>query len=99
MAVAHGDPALARHLRRSLETLRDRSDDDDFRRLADDVLHGRADLREVYFSPAFAAGIDTGTRQFADRFDQLSREEQQEMADQGRRELGELREELQRDEQ
>ena len=98
MAVAHGDPALARHLRKSLETLRDRSDNEDFRRLADDVLNGRADLREVYFSPAFAAGIDEGARQFADRFDELSREEQQELAEQGRRQLGDLREELQRDE-
>jgi len=84
MAVAHGDPALARHLRRSLELLRDRTDNDDFRNLVRDVLDGRANLRDVYFTPAFTAGINPGVEQFARRFDELSTEEQQNMAEQGR---------------
>jgi hypothetical protein len=92
MQVAHGDPALARHLRTSLETLRDRSDNDDFRRLANDILNGRADLRDVYFTPAFAAGINLGAEQFAQRWDELSREEQEQLAEQGRQQLDDERE-------
>jgi hypothetical protein len=99
MAVAHANPALARHLRKSLETLRDRTTDDDFRRLVDDVLAGRADLRDVYFTPTFAAGINPGAEQFAERYDQLSREEQREMAEQGRQAFDELREQLQHEDQ
>lgn len=82
--VAHGDPALARHLRASLEVLRDRTDNDEFRRLADEVLAGRASLRDVYFTPAFAAGIDHGVDQFARRYAELSPEEQADMAERGR---------------
>ena len=98
MAVAHGDPALARHLRTSLETLRNRSDNDDFRRLVDDVLNGRANLRDVYFTPAFAAGVNPGAQQFAQRWDELSREEQEQLAQQGRQQLNEERQRLQQDE-
>jgi hypothetical protein len=97
-AVAHGDPALARHLRTSLETLRARSDNDDFRRLVDDVLNGRANLRDVYFTPAFAAGINPGAQQFAERWDELSREEQEQLAQQGQQQLAEERERLRADE-
>jgi hypothetical protein len=82
--VAHGDPALARHLRGCLEMLRDRTDNDEYRRLADEVLAGRASLRDVYFTPAFSAGIDHGVEQFARRYDELSPEERAEMAEQGR---------------
>jgi hypothetical protein len=97
MAVAHGDPALARHLRQSLELLRDRSDNQDFRRLVDDVLQGRADLRDVYATPAFDAGINPGVEQFARRYEELSPEERQEMADQGRRALTAERVRLERE--
>jgi hypothetical protein len=97
MGVAHGNPALARHLRTSLEALRDRSDNDDFRHLVNDVLSGRANLRDVYFTPAFAAGIDPGAQQFAGLWDELSREEQEELAEQGRRQLDEQREQLERE--
>lgn len=99
MAVAHGDPALARQLRTSLESLRDRSDNEDFRHLVDDVLNGRSNLRDVYLTPAFAAGINPGAQQFADRWAELSRDEQQELAEQGRRQLAEERERLRREEE
>jgi hypothetical protein len=83
--IAHGNRQLARHLRAALELLRDQADDEDFRHLADDVLAGRASLRDVYFTPAFAAGIDQGVEQFAQRFDQLSREERDQLVEQGKR--------------
>jgi hypothetical protein len=94
MAVAHGDPALARHLRESLELLRDRSDNQDFRRVVDDVLHGCADLRDVYITPAFTAGINPRVEEFARRYDELSCEQRQEMAKQGRQALDVQREQL-----
>jgi hypothetical protein len=85
--VAHGNKALSRYLNKSLELLRDRSDNDDFRRVVDDVLHGRASLREVYNTPAIAAGIEPGVRKFAERWDELSQEERDRLADEGRRAL------------
>ncbi|MGX6601770.1 hypothetical protein ACWKSP_06485 [Micromonosporaceae bacterium Da 78-11] len=94
IAVAHGDPALARHLRQSLEVLRDRSEDREFRDLVDDVLHGRTDLRDAYSSATFAAGLDTHVEQFAERYEELSPEERQRLAEQGRRSLDTLRERL-----
>jgi hypothetical protein len=97
MAVAHGDPALARHLRQSLELLRDRSDNQDFRRAVDDVLHGRADLRDVCITPAFTAGINPRVEEFARRYDELSPEQRREMAEQGRRALDARREQLEQD--
>jgi hypothetical protein len=78
-------------------SLCDRSDDADFRRLVDDVLHGRADLRDVYFTPAFAAGINPGTRQFAERWEQLGRQEQEQLAQVGREQLDDERLRLERD--
>jgi hypothetical protein len=85
--VAHGNKALSRHLTTSLELLRDRSDNDDFHRVVDDVLHGRASLRDVYNTPAFAAGIEPGVREFAERWDELSQEERDRLAQEGQRAL------------
>ena len=85
--VAHGDKALSRHLNESLKLLRDRSDNDDFRRVVDDVLNGRASLRDVYNTPAFAAGVEPGVRQFGERWDELSQEERDRLAQEGQRAL------------
>ncbi|MEV4347329.1 hypothetical protein AB0J83_22980 [Actinoplanes sp. NPDC049596] len=87
MPVGHGDLALACHLRKSLEVLRDGSDNDEFRRLANDVLYGPFSLRDVYFTPTFAAGINPGSKLFGKRWEQLSREEQERLADQGQRQF------------
>jgi hypothetical protein len=85
--IAHGNRQLARHLRAALELLRDRAHNDDFRRLTDDVLASRASLRDVYFTPAFAAGIDHGVEQFTQHFDKLSPEERDQLVEQGRQAL------------
>ena len=82
--VARGDQALSDHLREALRTLRERSDNEDFRRVVDDVLAGRSGLRDVYFTPAFAAGLDTGVRQFAQRYEELSPQERAELAERGK---------------
>jgi hypothetical protein len=83
--VAHGNKALSRHLNKSLELLRDRSDNDDFRRVVNDVLDGHSSLRDVYNTPAFAAGIEPGVRKFAERWDELSQEERDRLAQEGQR--------------
>lgn len=81
--VAGGDPALSRHLRNSLALLRERSDDPEFRRLADDVLAGRRGLRDVATSPVFAEALNPQVERFAERYEQLSEEERAALAEQG----------------
>jgi hypothetical protein len=85
--LAHGDAALSRQLRDSLRVLQERSGDERFRRLVDDVLAGRTSLRDVYHTTAFAAGVDDGVRQFARGWERLSNGERAELAEQGRQEL------------
>ncbi|MGK5681328.1 hypothetical protein [Actinoplanes sp. URMC 104] len=89
LAVAHGNRALARHLRQSLEVLRERSDNHDFRQLVDNVLAGRTNLRDAYTTPTFAAGINFHVEQFAQRYEQLSPEQRADLTDQGRQRLDE----------
>lgn len=81
--VAGGDPALSRHLRNSLTLLRDRSDDPEFRRLADDVLAGRRGLRDVATSPVFAQALNPQVERFARWYEQLSEAERAALAAQG----------------
>lgn len=92
--VARGDKVISQHLRRSLSLLRERSDNEDFKRLTDDVLAGRANLRDVFATPAFAAGLDPFVERFAERYDQLSEDERAEMAEQGRAQIQAERERL-----
>lgn len=92
--VARGDRVISQHLRRSLTLLRERSGNADFQRLADDVLAGRANLRDVFTSPAFAAGLNPFVEQFAERYERLSEDERAEMAEQGRAQFAEERRRL-----
>jgi len=94
--VARGNKALSRHLKKSLELLRDRSDNDDFRRVVDDVLNGRASMRDVYTTPAFATGIEPGVKKFAERWDELSQEERDRLAEEGRQTFDVENERIQR---
>ncbi|GAA3759664.1 hypothetical protein GCM10022225_51440 [Plantactinospora mayteni] len=95
--VAGGDPALSRHLRDSLKTLGERTDDPEFRRLVADVLEGRRGLREVATTPAFASAINPRLEQFAQRWAEIPEEERAELADQGEREFTALRQRLERE--
>lgn len=90
--VAHGDPAMSRHVRDSLKVLAERTDDPEFGKLVEDVLRGRRSLRDVAFTPAFERTINPGVAQFAERYEQLSEEEREELAAQGERQLAEQRE-------
>jgi hypothetical protein len=95
--VAGGDPALSRHLRGSLRLLRDKSDDPEFRRLADDILEGRRGLREASRSPVFARVLDPRVDEFARRYDQLSEDERAGLAAEGQRQFAELRDQIARE--
>ena len=49
-----GEPGLSQELRDALTLLRDRSDNDNFRTLVDDVLAGRCSLVEASGTAAFS---------------------------------------------
>ncbi|HEY2724585.1 MAG TPA: hypothetical protein VGI84_07860 [Pseudonocardiaceae bacterium] len=54
-----GESELFDELRDALALLRDRSDDEEFRALIDDVLEGRRDLVEAATTPAFGTTLVT----------------------------------------
>ena len=55
--VACGEPELATDVREALTLLRARSDDDEFRRVVDDVLDGRCSLVDAAGTAAFGAAV------------------------------------------
>lgn len=95
--VAGGDPALSRHLRNCLKVLRDRTDNPEFRELADDIMAGRRSLREAVTSPAFAQALNPQVEQFAQRYEQLSADERERLAAEGERQFAEQREQIARE--
>lgn len=92
--VAGGDPALSRHLRNCLTVLRDRTENPEFRKLADDILAGRQGLRQAFTSPAFAQALNPHVEQFAQRYEQLSANEREQLATEGQRQFAEQRGQL-----
>lgn len=92
--IAQGDPALARHLRGSLQVLRDRAENDEFRQTVDEVLAGRADLREAISSPAFTSVLNPLVQRFAEQYEELSEDEREQLAAQGEQQLAEERERI-----
>lgn len=94
--VAGGDPALSRHLRNCLKVLRDRTDDPEFRELADDIMAGRRGLRDAVASPAFAQAVNPQVERFAQRYEQLSDVERERLAAEGERQFAEQREQIAR---
>lgn len=95
--VAGGDPALSRHLRNCLKVLRDRTDNPQFRELADDIMAGRRSLRQAFTSPAFAQALNPQVAQFAQRYEQLSTDERERLAAEGQRQFAEQQEQLARE--
>ncbi len=68
-------PAVQAHLRRSLEALRDQADDPTVRRRIDDVLRGRASLRELATDGGFSAFMEPLVRRGLRRVDELTPEQ------------------------
>lgn len=97
--VAAGDPVLSRHLRNCLTVLRDRTDNPEFRELADDILAGRRSLREAAGSPVFAQALNPQVEQFAQRYEQLGAIEREGLAAEGEQQFAQQREQITRDRQ
>jgi hypothetical protein len=81
--VARGDQLLSRHLRRSIELLRDHTDDKDFRRQLDDVLAGRQSLREAAFTGTFDRGLSPHFERGLREWERLSEAEHDRLAQEG----------------
>ena len=79
MDVACGDPELSEELRDALTLLRDRSDNDDFRTLVDNVLAGRCSLRAASGTAAFR---DVVFARITQEFDELTEDEKQSLTGQ-----------------
>lgn len=98
MDVARGDKAVSKHLRASLEVLRDQSNDPDFRRQLDDVLAGHLSLREAAFSGVFERGIAAPFEAGMQWYEQLPEDERERLAGQGEAEFAQLAEQIQDEE-
>ena len=77
------EPELSQQLRDALTLLRQHSDDDEFRRLVDDVLAGRCSLIAAAGSAAFSNVVFAG---IAQEFGRLTDEEKQRLASQAQAE-------------
>lgn len=81
---ACSDPAMTPELRDALTLLRDRSDDDAFCTLVDDVLAGRCSLYDAASSPAFGEAVfGRVVQEFNQRLAGMTDEEKQALAAEG----------------
>ncbi|WP_216209224.1 hypothetical protein [Amycolatopsis aidingensis] len=91
--IARGDAALSKHLKNSLNLLRSKSDDPEFKRLVDDITAGRRSLRDAVTSPVLARELNPLMDQATQHYRNLSEEEREELARTGERQFAELRQE------
>ena len=94
--IARGDVALSKHLKNSLNVLRSKIDDPEFKRLVDDITSGRKSLRDTVTSPVFARALDPLVGQAAEHYRNLSDEEREELARTGEQQFEQLRQEEER---
>jgi hypothetical protein len=92
--VARGDRAVNQYLRESLTVLRDNSQDKEFCRLADDVLSGKASLREAAFTEIFERAVGQPLQENMRHEEPLSEAELQRLAAAGEAEFALLNEQL-----
>ncbi|MBM4487159.1 hypothetical protein MWT96_04125 [Prescottella equi] len=89
--VTGGDPGLARHLADSLRTLQRHSPDQEFTKLIDDVLSGRAQLRDVVRTVAFGRVLDPLVGKFAEKYNELDGDSRAALAAEGELQLSSSR--------
>lgn len=89
--VAHGDIAVSRQLRRSLETIKSAVTDPDLRKQLDDVLNGRRSMRDFGTSDAFAGIMDSVPAGQLNRALTMPEDQRQALAQAGEQELERLR--------
>lgn len=93
MDVARGDVGLSRHLKNSLLVIRDKTDDEEFKKLADDVIAGKQSLREASQSDSFSRVLDSQVEKASTEIASMSDEEREELARTGDQQLAALSEE------
>ncbi|MBA2809420.1 hypothetical protein E0500_018950 [Streptomyces sp. KM273126] len=89
-----GDPVRARQLRKSLQTILDRSNDPALREMAGEVLSGRLSLRDAANVPAYGEAMRSGMQQGLRAYEAMSESERREAEEEGRRQLDAVRGEL-----
>ncbi|MHA6803486.1 hypothetical protein [Salinifilum ghardaiensis] len=90
MDVARGDVGLSRHLRNSLRTIRDKTDDEEFKKLADDIIAGKRSLREASRSDVFSRVLNPQVEKASAEIESMSDEEREELARTGEQQLAAL---------
>jgi hypothetical protein len=98
MDVARGDRAVNQYLRESLTVLRDNSQDKEFRRLVDDVLSGKASLREAAFTELFERAVGQPLQENLRHEERLSEAEIERLTAAGEAEFAQLNEQLEAEE-
>lgn len=89
--VTGGDPGLARHLADSFRALQRHSPDQEFTKLIDDVLSGRAQLRDVVRTVAFGRVLDPLVGKFAEKYNELDGDSRAALAAEGELQLSSSR--------
>ncbi|MDH6680566.1 hypothetical protein M2284_004795 [Rhodococcus sp. LBL1] len=89
--VAGADRGVARHVAISLQVLKQHTHDAEFSKLVDEILAGRAQLRDVVGSDAFRQTLNPLVEQFASHYRELDENEIAELAAEGERRLARLR--------
>lgn len=90
MDVACGDVGLSRHLKNSLRVIRDKTGDEDFKKLADDIIAGKQSLREASQSDVFSRVLDPQVEAASTELASMSDEEREELARTGEKQLDAL---------
>ncbi|MFG2094970.1 hypothetical protein [Streptomyces sp. NPDC048612] len=88
------DPAAARALRKSLETLAGGGAGDTLKEMAREVLSGRIGIREAVNVPAYSEALIANTQSARDEWTAMSDSERESRADEGERYLEEQRNEI-----
>lgn len=88
--VARGDVGLSRHLQKSLQVIRDKTSDKEFKKLADDVAAGKQSLREASKSEVFSRVLNSHAEKAFNEYSDMSEDEREELARVGERDLAAL---------
>ncbi|MDQ8701996.1 hypothetical protein RCO28_05755 [Streptomyces sp. LHD-70] len=92
--MSQGDPAQARLLRKSLETLAAGHGGDALKEMAREVLSGRSSLREAANVSAYSEGLIEQARPMTEKWASMSDVEREEVAAEGRRAIAAEQEQI-----
>lgn len=94
LEMSQGDPAQARLLRKSLEALAAGHGGDALKEMAQEVLSGRASLRDAANVSAYADQLVEQAAPMAEKWASLSEAEREELAAEGRRLIAEEQDQI-----